>query len=320
MLDLVDKHHDPTAFERALTMAWTQAQVQLHHLGIDPDEAHLFQLLANHVLYSDPRLRPSPEVLRRNDKGPRLLWTHGISGDLPIVLARIDEAEDLDIVRQLLRAYQYWRLKLLAVDLVILNERAPSYSSDLQDALEALLRANEPQFRQQTNGERPRGGVYVLRSDLVSVEVRTLLRSIARAVLLSRRGSLAEQLKFLDEPEATAAGTTVSTPPSDLLSGERIRRRTPGLVPRNRAAGTDGVLQRSRWLRRTGTGIHGRSRRGKLDAGTLGQHHRQSVVRLPGFCRGRLFNLVAQQPGVSIDPLVERSRGRPPRRGNLHPR
>ena len=38
-LDLADKHHDPAAFERAVTLAWTQAQVQLHHLGIDSDEA-----------------------------------------------------------------------------------------------------------------------------------------------------------------------------------------------------------------------------------------------------------------------------------------
>ena len=69
-LDLADKHHDPTAFERAVTLAWTQAQVQLHHLGVGPDEAHLFQRLANRVLYSDPTLRPSSDVLKRSEGGP----------------------------------------------------------------------------------------------------------------------------------------------------------------------------------------------------------------------------------------------------------
>ena len=73
-LDLADKHHDSTAFERAVTLAWTQAQVQLHHLGVGPDEAHLFQRLANHVLYSDPTLRPSSEVLKRNERGQSTLW------------------------------------------------------------------------------------------------------------------------------------------------------------------------------------------------------------------------------------------------------
>ena len=70
VLDLADKHHDATAFERAVTLAWTQAQVQLHHLGIGADEAHLFQRLANHVLYSDPTLRPSSDVLRRGEARP----------------------------------------------------------------------------------------------------------------------------------------------------------------------------------------------------------------------------------------------------------
>ena len=39
LLDMVDIHHDRSAFDRARTLAWTQAQVQLRHLGIEPDEA-----------------------------------------------------------------------------------------------------------------------------------------------------------------------------------------------------------------------------------------------------------------------------------------
>jgi len=202
-LDLADKHHDSAAFERAVTLAWTQAQVQLHHLAVSPDEAHLFQRLANHVLYSDPTLRPSSGMLRRNERGQSTLWAHGISGDLPMVLVRIDAVEDLEIVRQLLRAHEYWRIKQLAVDLVILNERPTSYAQDLHASLEALVRAS--QSRPRPEGEGARGTVFVLRADLISVEVRTLLQTAARAVLLSRRGSLSEQLKRVEASESAAA-------------------------------------------------------------------------------------------------------------------
>ena len=123
-----------------MTLAWTQAQVQLHHLRVDADEAHLFQRIANRVLYSDPTLRPSSDLLRRGEGGQSKLWPAGISGDLPIVLVRIDETEDLEIVRELVRAHEYWRMKRLAVDLVILNERPPSYHQELQAALEGLVR------------------------------------------------------------------------------------------------------------------------------------------------------------------------------------
>ena len=53
VLALADKYRTPGAFERAGILAWTHAQVQLHHLGIDAAEAHLFQRLANRILYSD---------------------------------------------------------------------------------------------------------------------------------------------------------------------------------------------------------------------------------------------------------------------------
>jgi cyclic beta-1,2-glucan synthetase len=199
-LDLADKHHDTTAYERAVTLAWTQAQVQLRHLGISSDEAHLFQRLANRVLYSDRTLRPSMEMLKRNEHGPSVLWPHGISGDLPIVLIRIDAAEDLGIVRQLFRAHEYWRMKQLAVDLVILNERPPSYAQDLQAALQSVARTNQP-----STAEGVRGTVFLLRADLLSVDARTALQTVARAVLLSRHGSLAEQVKRLEEPMPAAA-------------------------------------------------------------------------------------------------------------------
>jgi len=203
MLDLVDKHLEATAYERAVTRAWTQAQVQLRHLGISTDEAHLFQRLANRVLYSDPTLRPSSEILKRNRFGPSVLWPQGISGDLPIVLVRIDEVGDLEIVRQLLRAHEYWRMKQLAVDLVILNERPSSYIQDLQTALETMARANRS--RSALAGEEVRGTVFVVRADLLSVEARIALQAVARAVLLSRRGSLAEQVKRVREPKPVIA-------------------------------------------------------------------------------------------------------------------
>ena len=199
-LDLADKHRDATAYERAVTLAWTQAQVQLRHLGISSDEAHLFQRLANRVLYSDRTLRPSVDMLKRSGLGPSVLWAHGISGDVPIVLLRIDAVEDLGIVRQLFRAHEYWRMKQLAVDLVILNERPPSYAQDLQAALQSAARTNQP-----STAEGMRGTVFLLRADLLSVDARNALQTVARAVLLSRHGSLAEQVKRLEEPMPAAA-------------------------------------------------------------------------------------------------------------------
>ena len=230
VLGLVDGHRDAPAFDRAATLAWTQGQVELHHLGIAGEEAMLFQRLAGHLLYNDAALRPSSAVLRRRNGGLTALWAHGISGDLPIVLVRIDDADDLGIVRQLLRAFEYWRLKQLNVDLVILNERSSSYVQDLQTALEALTRAGLS--RPRIHGEAARGGVFILRSDLIPGETRLALLAAARAVLLSRHGSLAEQLERLEEdaPSAPPRAPAARSRPESTSAPPACRRSSSSMA------------------------------------------------------------------------------------------
>ncbi len=214
VIALADKHQDPMAFERAQRRSWTQAQMQLRHLGIDTDEAHLFQRLANHILYSNPALRPSTDVIARGAGKASALWAQGISGDLPIVLLRIDEDGQLELVRQLLRAHEYWRLKHLAVDIVILNARAASYVQDLQEALEGLLRMNQSLPRVAADDSR--GVVFTLRSDLVSPEIENLLYSCARAVLDGRRGSLADQVKPIRDLKPVSTPLVRHAPPISI--------------------------------------------------------------------------------------------------------
>jgi cyclic beta-1,2-glucan synthetase len=195
---LIDKHRDMAAFERAKTLAWTQAQVQLRYLNVDFEEAKVFQRIANRVLYADSSLRASRDILEKNQLGPSALWPHGISGDLGIVLVRIDDESDLEIVKQLLRAHEYWRLKRLAVDLVILNDRPPSYASDLQQAVDAAVRTSQARRDEDPTGH---GAVFSLRADLIPAATTDLLQTAARALFVARRGNLMDQLARLKEPE-----------------------------------------------------------------------------------------------------------------------
>jgi len=198
ILLLADKYHDPASFERTSTLVWTQAQIQLHYLGIERGEAHLFQHLANRLLYSDPAMRPRDEFLKLSVLNVTGLWKYSISGDYPIVLVRIDDVDDQGIVRQLLRAHEYWRLKLLAVDLVILNEKETSYIQELQVSLEAMVSTSLAGGRAL---QESRGRIFVLRADLLTSDERLLLQTAARAVLAARDGSLTEQVMRMRRQE-----------------------------------------------------------------------------------------------------------------------
>ncbi|MFN0190998.1 MAG: GH36-type glycosyl hydrolase domain-containing protein [Aestuariivirga sp.] len=205
VLDLVDRHRQEPAYNRALMLAWTQAQIQLRHLSIEPEEAQLYQTLASHLIYANMALRASAKTLAQ-DIGPQsALWPQGISGDRPILLARIDDVDDMQLIRQLLRAFEYWKSKRLEVDLVILNDRMSSYVQDLQGSIETLVRKG--------GGSGEGGRVFTLRADLLSPVTLSVLPAIARVVLFGRRGSLSSQLARIREaPTLAAAPIDTSRP------------------------------------------------------------------------------------------------------------
>lgn len=188
-LQLADKYHDTSTFEREARLAWTKSKVEMLHLNMDPEEAHLFQRLAGRLLYSDPSLRPGSHVLELNTQAQSALWPYGISGDLPIVLVRIGQSEEIDMVRQILRAHEYLRLKGLSIDLVILNDRPLSYVQELHDDLQTLIRKSGSHALL----DKP-GGVYLRRSDIMPEPDKILLHTVARVVIVTDRGSLDEQL------------------------------------------------------------------------------------------------------------------------------
>jgi cyclic beta-1,2-glucan synthetase len=200
-LVLAEKYRDAAVFERTATMAWAQGQLQLSHLGIPFDEAHLFQRLANLILFAGPSLRPGAE--KRHASGPSALWGHGISGDQPIVLVRIDDVDEAGIVRQLLKAQEYLRGKRLAFDLVILNEKTPAYGQDLQAALEGMVRTAQAGHRD--DGSEPRGDAVILRTEQSTPETFGAVLAAARVALQARDGTLSEQLTRRDRPEETRA-------------------------------------------------------------------------------------------------------------------
>jgi cellobiose phosphorylase len=224
-LALADRLRGPTAAERAFDLAWTQSQVELRDLAIDADQAHRFQRLASAAFYLDVRRRAPADVLMANSQGQPALWAYGISGDYPIVLVRVGANEELTLVAELLRAHEYWRLKRLTVDLVILNTDGGGYAQGRQDQLLSLVRGSRAGALLNQ-----RGGIFVLRGDLVPAADTVLLESAACVVLTTRRGDLAQHLRRreADLGQAPAEPPRSGAPDAPLAPIERIRSSAYG--------------------------------------------------------------------------------------------
>jgi cellobiose phosphorylase len=223
-LSLVDKYQDRRIADRVLELAWTHAQVVLRQINATEADAQLYGRLASSVIYANSSLRADAAVLIKNRRGQSGLWGYAISGDLPIVLLQIGDPAHIDLVRQLVQAHAYWRLKGLAVDLVIWNEDRAGYRQLLQEQIMGLIAAGvEPHAM-----DRP-GGIFVRPAEQISDEDRILVQSVARAIISDRRGTLVEQLNRRGpkemrippfaptKPRAPERLSTAELPPRDLV-------------------------------------------------------------------------------------------------------
>ena len=213
LLDLVDRHRDASAFARAATLSWTQAQVQLRHLGISHADAADFQALGGMVMRGDSRLRAPARQIVEGAAPQSALWALGISGDLPIVLLQIEDVEDIAVLHQVLSAHEYWGMRQLPVDLVILNDRSSSYVQDLQIAIDSAVRAARSRPRAAGIHAAAQGSVHTLRADLLNPGARAHLVSMAQVVLVAGRGDIGQQIATLSPNRITAPlATTVAIP------------------------------------------------------------------------------------------------------------
>ena len=222
---LVDKYRDRRLADRVFDLAWTHSEVVRRQINATQADAQLFERLAGPIVYTHPFLRAQPMLREQNRRGQSGLWGYSISGDLPIVLVRIADAANFDLVRQMVQAHAYWKLKGLEVDLVIWNEEQGGYRQELQEQILGLVTAGPEANRLN----RP-GGIFVRAAHQVPHEDRILLQSVARVALSDTAGSLVAQIGHhvppqrgtpLLFPEGAPANidTTGWVPPRNLMPG-----------------------------------------------------------------------------------------------------
>lgn len=186
----IDRYRHPDAFSHEMVHAWTRAQVQMRHIGINSKQAAAFQLLGRYVVYPDMHLRADPATVSQGLASQSALWPLAISGDFPIIALRINDEMDLSIAREALMAQEYLRSRGLTVDLVIVNERAASYAQDMQHALDAACE----NFRRLGQADGLRQHIFAVRRDLMDNATWQALIAAARVVFHAANGTVTDQI------------------------------------------------------------------------------------------------------------------------------
>ncbi|GKS13086.1 hypothetical protein YDYSY3_40860 [Paenibacillus chitinolyticus] len=243
-LSMVRQLFQAQQVDRTFQLAWTRSQIDLQHLHITPAEAAVYRALAGRVLYRGPFKPEQAESIASNSKGQQGLWAYGVSGDRPIVLARVADSANLPFVQKLLGGFEYLRRHGLFFDLVLFNESPGGYQQELRDA---LVRLSEQAAGNA--GAAGQGGIHVVPASAMPQEDHTLLLAAARVVLRADGPSLRAQLKIWPRKDASDVTMPVTTgeasaplrPNASALSVSG----TAGTTAASDTAGSPGTAARS---------------------------------------------------------------------------
>jgi len=196
---MADRFDNPYSVNRVFELSKVYGLIELENLDISIEQSFYFQKMASALLYGNPLLRSSEEELKKNRLQQAGLWAYGISGDLPLVVVHIKKFEEMKTIRTVLKAHQFWRIKGLQSDLLILNDHPASYADELQNAvLQAIQSSPERQYLNQN------GGVFLRKTEGMPDQDLVLLHTVASMVLYGELPNLSlHEIDNIEDEEKT---------------------------------------------------------------------------------------------------------------------
>jgi cyclic beta-1,2-glucan synthetase len=206
--------------ENAFSSSESHNEKLLRALDLGSDKLKMMQRLLSYVIYPLPQLRPEPALLAKNELGQSGLWPFGISGDYPILLATINNKEEVENLLDLILAHNYWRKMGLMIDLVIMNTQDAGYTHELNDRIHQAINIMESQ-----NLVNQRGGLFVLTASQIDSKAQTLLMTAANVVLDLKAGDIGQCLNAAKSIEPHLPAFNPTNPQQDFSVEAQIEHR-----------------------------------------------------------------------------------------------
>ena len=202
LLQLTEQYQSPVDIEHAFKTSSVFNNMRNSMSLLKGAQMRLYNNISKYMAQTATLGNNRQEILKQNTMSQSNLWRFGISGDLAILLLEIDRAERSGFAKELLRAFEYFKVHGLLLDLVIINDVKVNDSANGgckdRDGLTHFIR-NMANTEHLWASHQEAGHVYVLNGNEISDAERTLLRCVARLSFNTHDNlTIEEQLQRLE--------------------------------------------------------------------------------------------------------------------------
>lgn len=180
--------------EKTFELSKAKTEAENIYLGFNGENIENYQKMLAYLIFQNPMRKEALKNLPERVYSQSELWKYGISGDLPILLIRIKDINDVEIIKDCLKAMEFFRAKNIKIDLVILNEEKSSYENYMKFEIEDMI-----QNKQLSYLKNVFGGIFVINRKEISEKDIDLLRFRANLEFDARLGDISTQINDLEE-------------------------------------------------------------------------------------------------------------------------
>ena len=171
-----------------------RVEAESRYLRVKGKEIAIYQKILSYIIFDNPVKSEKLKKINPGEYKQSNLWKYGISGDLPIILVKIKDVNDSYIIKDVLKAYEFFRTKNVDTEIVILDEEKHSYENYVREEIE-----NEILNHHMSYLKNIKGGIFTLIKGEVDKKDICLLELIATVTVDGTRGGLENNIRDLEE-------------------------------------------------------------------------------------------------------------------------
>ena len=167
--------------ERAFEVSKAKIEEEIRFLNLNGKSINTFQKMLSYLVFPNDIKR----IFSQNKQSYKkeFLWKYGISGDLPILIVEISEPNDYHVVKELLKAFEYFNVKNIQIDLLILMKEENIYEQYIKQNVYKVIEDNNLTYLLNT-----KGGIYLLNeNEITDIEG---FKAFANFIVNAKEGNL----------------------------------------------------------------------------------------------------------------------------------
>ena len=187
-----------TSFENVkneFELSKARVEAETRYLNMKGKDIENYQKMLSYIVFDDSVKSVEKEKINHTQNYKQSeLWKYGISGDLPIILVKMKNANDVQGLKEVLKAYEYFRTKNVETEIVIIDEEKYSYENYVREEIDSTILNQHMGYLKNI-----KGGIFILNEEEMDKKDMKLLEFISVITIDCAKGNLENNLKEIEE-------------------------------------------------------------------------------------------------------------------------